>query len=617
MTAGTPVSFNILKERLRSSPAASPMGAATTKVDELRSNPFQPSQYSNPSFNPQRVGPRPLGSNTGVPKPPKAPEKPLMPYMRYSRKVWDSVKAQNPRLPLWEIGKIIGQMWRDLPEEEKQEYTEEYEVERQEYDRNMAAYRSSPAYQAYMQAKSRGTPVIEDPEPRGIRIQERRIDIQPAEDEEDPDDGLSIKHVAHARFTRNHRLINDILSETMVPDVRSVVTTARIQVLKRQLNSLTSHHEKFEAELAQIDETYQAKKKKFLESSEEFNKELKKHCVAAVDDAKYKEMVDEQLEKLKAEREERARAGAPTPPSPAPPTDPADTRHVLQPVDRGENPDSPDESGSQTSADGSKDGSNANKDEDGKGNEDDKKSNGRQQEQATYAEMASEPPTTNTSTELRPPSQTGVPSPANSATSGTPPPPTGQSPSPRGPTPPPNVTAPPPPHGFPPRGGPPLEQSIRPSYPPQHPYGNASSAGGPPPQGGYYGPPPTGGQPPHSGYRPPHPPGYGSYPPTGPPGGYQHPSQPQGSYPPGPPASGPGGYPASGGPPPPQQQKPGPPPPAGPPAPVAATNPSHSGPPPNAVAPTPTEAPANPEASSATPAASTTPTPPPPSTTSS
>ena len=27
----------------------------------------------------------------------------------------------------------------------------------------------------------------------------RRIDIQPAEDEEDPDDGLSVKHIAHAR----------------------------------------------------------------------------------------------------------------------------------------------------------------------------------------------------------------------------------------------------------------------------------------------------------------------------------------------------------------------------------------------------------------------------------
>ena len=99
-----------------------------------------------------------------------------------------------------------------------------------EYDRQMTAYRNSPGYQQYIHAKARGGAVVEDPEPRGVKGNERRIDIQPAEDEDDMDDGLSVKHVAHARFVRNHRLINDIFSETVVPDVRSVVTTARMQV---------------------------------------------------------------------------------------------------------------------------------------------------------------------------------------------------------------------------------------------------------------------------------------------------------------------------------------------------------------------------------------------------
>ncbi|XP_061717423.1 SWI/SNF-related matrix-associated actin-dependent regulator of chromatin subfamily E member 1 isoform X1 [Cydia pomonella] len=297
-------------ESTRRAASGAAQGAQAGKDD--KTSPFVSTLHSHPGFQPQKIG-KGAGAGAGLPKPPKPPEKPLMPYMRYSRRVWDSVKAAHPDLKLWEIGRIIGGMWRDLPESEKAVFVDEYEAEKSEYEKSLKAYHNSPAYQAYIAAKNKAVVVgnleEESSSKKGSsqkeqQQQDRRIDIQPAEDEEDQDEGLSVKHIAYARYLRNHRLINEIFSDTVVPDVRSVVTTARMQILKKQVLSLTMHQKKLEDELQQIEEKFEAKKRKFIESSEAFQEELKKHCKPAVDEDTFQRMVERALEQLR-------RGGAP------------------------------------------------------------------------------------------------------------------------------------------------------------------------------------------------------------------------------------------------------------------------------------------------------------------
>ncbi|XP_072020078.1 uncharacterized protein [Amphiura filiformis] len=245
-----------------------------------------------------KISGSPGKSDARIPKPPKPPDKPLMPYMRYSRSVWEKVKIDNPDLKLWEIGKIIGQMWRELPDAEKGLFTEEYEVEKAEYTNAMKMYHNSPAYQAWVVAKGKAQQQIEQDSqlepPLAKTPAEPRMSIQPADEEDDPDDGFSVKHISAARYNRNHRLINEIFSEIVVPDPRTVVTEQRMQVLKRQVQSLMLHQKKLEAELQSIEEKHEAKKRKFYDSSDNFHQEMKKLCEQKVD-IKWDELVFPEL----------------------------------------------------------------------------------------------------------------------------------------------------------------------------------------------------------------------------------------------------------------------------------------------------------------------------------
>lgn len=51
---------------------------------------------------------------------------------------------------------MIGQKWRELSEEDKQPYFEEYEAEKASYTEQMKAYRNSPAYKRWLELKQQG-----------------------------------------------------------------------------------------------------------------------------------------------------------------------------------------------------------------------------------------------------------------------------------------------------------------------------------------------------------------------------------------------------------------------------------------------------------------------------
>ena len=94
--------------------------------------------------------------------------------------------------------------------------SDRYETEKIEYSDALRNYHNSPAYQAYLNAKNKVQAglELEEKESSSKPKNEAKIVLQPAEDEEDTDDGFAMKHAASSRYQRNHRLINDIFSDT-------------------------------------------------------------------------------------------------------------------------------------------------------------------------------------------------------------------------------------------------------------------------------------------------------------------------------------------------------------------------------------------------------------------
>ena len=67
-------------------------------------------------------------------KKPSNSGKPLNPYVRFYNENKQRVKEENPNFTTQELSKHIGEMWRTMPDKDKQVYKDKYAKEKAEYD---------------------------------------------------------------------------------------------------------------------------------------------------------------------------------------------------------------------------------------------------------------------------------------------------------------------------------------------------------------------------------------------------------------------------------------------------------------------------------------------------
>ncbi|KAJ3269404.1 Non-histone chromosomal protein 6 [Terramyces sp. JEL0728] len=78
---------------------------------------------------------------TKAKKDPNAPKKGLSAFMIYSQENRPRIKEENPNATFGEMGKLLGNAWKELNEEDKAEYTDKAAKDKERYESEMAEYK--------------------------------------------------------------------------------------------------------------------------------------------------------------------------------------------------------------------------------------------------------------------------------------------------------------------------------------------------------------------------------------------------------------------------------------------------------------------------------------------
>lgn len=85
------------------------------------------------------------------PKDKNAPKRSSTAFFVFANKVRDTVRAENEDASIGEIGKILGKMWGELDESEKQSYQAQADKAKAKYQKTLAKYQTTKNYAAHQE----------------------------------------------------------------------------------------------------------------------------------------------------------------------------------------------------------------------------------------------------------------------------------------------------------------------------------------------------------------------------------------------------------------------------------------------------------------------------------
>ncbi|AAS51610.1 ADL310Wp [Eremothecium gossypii ATCC 10895] len=78
-------------------------------------------------------------------KDPNAPKRAMSAYMFFANENRDIVRAENPGISFGQVGRVLGEKWKALSDDEKQPYEAKAEADKKRYESEKELYNATKA----------------------------------------------------------------------------------------------------------------------------------------------------------------------------------------------------------------------------------------------------------------------------------------------------------------------------------------------------------------------------------------------------------------------------------------------------------------------------------------